>query len=164
MLFRSIWLQASNFKSADLTSAKSEMPVHLMLSVANIPWIGRSFNGHLGYLWLGGERIGLGTYTGSSVHLQDEDAEEEALEEAVEDPKDLVLVVNKGNYHIVVMAKAVRPVPLIAPSSGTMVRHMYEDLEARVSIEVYKDGAIYYEGSANYAGLERCGDYKKLFE
>ncbi len=150
-----IWIQASAFESQD----HPELPVHLLLSVANIPWMKRSFNGHLGYLWLGDERIPFGTYCGSKVHLSTEEGD---MHQSTDVNQPLTLVVNKGDYHIVVIAKPVKPVPLIAPSAGKMIRHMLEDLEAEIFIEVFKNGEAYYSGLARFAGLESCGEYTNL--
>lgn len=146
-----IWLQASQFKATEDILEDSgqrpepQGPVHLMLSVANIPWIGRHFVGHLGYLWLGDLRIGLGTYRGSQVTI-------DVLEDG-----GVQLVANSGLYHIVITATPRQTVNLIAPSAGAMVRYMEESLGAQVVLEVYRDGELIYEGTSQFAGYERCG-------
>jgi tocopherol cyclase len=135
-----VWIEASQFNRDD---------VRLMLSIANIPWLGRSFNGHLGYVWLGDERIGLGTYRLSHYTLSVEE-------------HGVVIAVNKGDYHIVIEATKRHPVPLVAPSLGDMTRDMEEDLNALVYLSVYKHGELVYEGSSEYAGFETCGEVEEL--
>lgn len=135
-----IWLEASSFEEDD---------VHMMLSIANIPWIGKSFNGHLGYVWLGNIKIGLGTYRNSYFTLD----EEGDL---------LTITVGKGKYHIVITAKQRMPIDLIAPSLGNMTRHMKEDLNGLITLEVYHDSVLIYQGASEFAGIERCGDIKAL--
>lgn len=135
-----IWLEASSFEEED---------VHMMLSIANIPWLGQSFNGHLGYVWLGDTKIGLGTYRNSYFTL-DEDADL------------LTITVGKGKYHIVITAKQRMPIDLIAPSLGNMTRQMKEDLNGIITLAVYMNGDLIYQGTSEFAGIERCGDIKEL--
>ncbi|MCK8059353.1 MULTISPECIES: tocopherol cyclase family protein [unclassified Fusibacter] len=135
-----IWLEAGAFE---------EENVHLMFSVANIPWIGKAFNGHLGYVWLGETRIGLGTYRNSHYSLEEDDDK-------------IILAVAKGKYHIVITAQQRTPIDLVAPSLGNMTRKMKEDLNGLVSLEVYKDSELVYKGTSEYAGIERCGDIDRL--
>lgn len=138
-----IWLQANAFKSVDF----DQREVSLMLSVAKIPWMGRHFIGHLGFIWLDERRIGLGTYYGSQVSVNFDDPQGQEVE----------LVVNHGNYHIVITAQARKPVSLIAPSFGEMVRYIDEDLDALITLEVYFEGQMIYSGESGFGGYERCG-------
>lgn len=143
-----IWLQASGFETSNPGPLdEPQKPLHLMFSLANIPWLGNSFNGHLGYVWWGDLKIGIGTYRGSKVDF---------------DPQTMQIVIRKGPYHIVISPKAIRPIPLIAPSLGTMTRHMLEDLEAQIHLEIYREDQLIYSGHAEFAGFERCGAYEKL--
>lgn len=134
-----VWLQGSHF----------EEDVHVMLSIANVPWMKSSFNGHLGYVFIKGQHIKLGTYAFSTYTLDDEEGV-------------LVITVNKGPYHIVIIATQIGPIQLIAPVKGVMSREILEDLKGEISLEVYEDGDLIFEGKSKYCGIEKCGEIKTL--
>ncbi len=57
-----VWMQTNHFDTADRVS--------LLASVAHIPWLGSSFIGFLGGLWLDGRLFRFATYTGAKKYLE----------------------------------------------------------------------------------------------
>jgi hypothetical protein len=138
-----IWTQSNTFDDGSNTS--------FMLSIANIPWIGRSFTGFLGFLWVNDKLYRFATYTGAKVTELKRD------EDKIE-----VLIKDKDFTIEFIGLKGMRG-ELLAPVAGDMSRTIHESIDAEIRV-ILKDkkGKILYDGTAKNAGLELVGDPKKL--
>jgi len=137
-----IWMQSNNFVSHDAS---------FMLSVANIPWLGRSFTGFLGFCYFNGNIHRFATYTGASLQVRHQG----------EDTLQIVISDRKLAYEI----NAIRNSSgmLKAPVKGLMDRRIPESIDARLKLIVRDNtGKIVFNDSTSIAGLEIVGDQQVL--
>lgn len=138
-----IWTQSNTFDDDSNTS--------FMLSIANIPWIGRSFTGFLGFLSVDNKLYRFATYTGAKI------TNLKRLDDRIE-----VIVKGKDFTIEFIGLKGMRG-ELLAPIAGDMSRTIHESIDAEISV-ILRDrkGDVLYQGSAKNAGLELVGDPQKL--
>ncbi len=137
-----IWMQSNHFSDANSS---------FMLSIANIPWLGKSFNGFLGFLYHNGKTYHYATYRRTKLHL-----------EVTENNMVNIRIENKKNT-ILIQAKSKNTGLLKAPVEGSMDRRIAESIDANLNITLLdKKGKIIFTDSTNITGLEMVGDYKKL--
>jgi len=137
-----VWLQSNNFNS-DKTS--------FMLSVANIPWLGRSFTGFLGFFLHNGTVQRFGTYTNANL----------VMEASISDTIIIIISDKKFNYHI--EAYRTQSGLLKAPVKGSMDRRIAESIDATLKLIVTdKKTNIIFEENTSIAGLEIVGNIRKL--
>ncbi len=125
-----------------------------MLSIARVPWLGRTMTGHLGFLYTKGKYHRFGTYLKSRVILQQKDAGVMAL---LIEAKDFSLEVRAelngtgGN--------------LQAPREGDMNRTIRERVDTPVTLKMRgPDGELLFKESGTQGGLEMAGDISGLFD
>ncbi len=134
-----IWTQSNTFDDGSNTS--------FMLSVANIPWLGSSFTGFLGFLWVNETLYRFATYTGAKI------AELNRNEDQIN-----VLIKEKDFSIEFIGLKGMRG-ELLAPVAGDMSRTIHESIDAEIRVILRnKKGTILYDGTAKNAGLELVGD------
>lgn len=132
-----IWMQTNRFETPGTS---------FMLSVADIPWIGKSFTGFLGFLLYKGQRYDLATYTGARI-LSVEDS-----------PGELSVRIGMGRRLLQVTGRKNRTGPLKAPLHGSMQRMIHESIDASIHLVLSdKEGNTLFEGSGQNAGLELVG-------
>ena len=137
-----IWLQGNCFEQKDAC---------IMLSVAKIPFLGRSFVGFICFANVDGKLYRFMTYTGAKLKYIE--LANDILETTVSDSK----------YEIIIRAKHTEGKLLIAPVKGSMERNIKESLDSVVEFELkHKNGATIYKGSSERAGLEVTGDIVNL--
>lgn len=137
-----IWMQSNNFVSHDAS---------FMLSVANIPWLGRSFTGFLGFCYFNGTIHRFATYTRATLEIGQQS--EDTLKILIRDRK------------LVYEISAVRSQAglLKAPVKGSMDRRIPESIDARLKLIVRDNtGKIVLNDSTSIAGLEIVGDQQIL--
>lgn len=138
-----IWLQSNHF---------TDQSTSLMLSVARIPWRGRSFTGFIAGLWHKGKLYRFATYTGAKInYIKSECAE-------------ISIRLSDGRYAIVVKAQQSDTGVLLSPVKGAMIVKLQESVNATASVMVYdakKDRQIFNE-NACCCGLEIAGNIKEL--
>ncbi|MDD2279337.1 MAG: tocopherol cyclase family protein [Bacteroidales bacterium] len=138
-----IWTQSNTFNDESNTS--------FMLSVANIPWLGKSFTGFLGFLYANGNIYKFGTYTGAKViklNWNDDNIE---------------ITIEAKDFTIEFIGLKGKRGELLAPVSGDMSRTIHESIDAVIRVILKdKNGKTLYDGSAINAGLELVGDPEKL--
>jgi hypothetical protein len=120
-----------------------------MLSVARIPWLGRSFTGHLAFLYVKGRYYRFATYTGSKFEL------------LVLDDTRLELVIRDRRYALTVEVRLNGDGgDLKAPVDGGMERSIRERVDARVEVVLtdLRTRTEIYRGTGNQCGLEITGD------
>jgi tocopherol cyclase len=138
-----IWMQSNHFVN--------QSGISFMLSVAKIPWLGRSFTGFLCVLLFNGKIIRLATYTGAklkNIHLD----------------REMVSVEIESREHIIIVkAKHAARGLLAAPVNGAMDRRIAESVDAIINLEMKdRTGKIIFSGTGNTAGLELVGDMAEL--
>jgi len=145
-----IWMQSNHFGAANTS---------FMLSVANVPWMGKSFPGFLGFFLHKGKRHLFATYNGAKISR-------------LENKGNLLyLTVKKNDLRIDIRGeqgatppgKKENPGALKAPQQGQMNRVIHENLSANLHIAVKnKNGNLLFEGTGRHAGLEMIGDMASL--
>jgi hypothetical protein len=110
----------------------------LMLSVADIPFLGMHFTGVIGIVQLSGKEYRLATYLGAKVkHIGDGE-----------------IVVKQGGYTLSAKRLDGGSMQLRAPVLGSMTRLIREAPSCRVHYCFVKDGEILLEKDADHAGFE----------
>ncbi len=137
-----IWGQSNHF---------DQPGVSLMLSVAVIPWLGRSFAGFIIGLLYEGKIYRFATYNRSNIErltVQDTSVD---------------LVVRNPGHRLRIRALRVEGGLFQAPTQIEMDRRIIETLNASLEISFEKlDGEVIYQGAGRHAGLETVGDLSKL--
>ena len=122
-----------------------------MLSVAVIPWIGRSFGGFIiGFLHEGVIHR-FATYNRGKIERL------AVSDQAVE------LVVKNPTHCLRIRALRVEGGLLQAPTLAAMDRRIVETLNARLDVRFEdREGRVIFEGPGQHAGLETVGDLESL--
>ncbi|MBN2049713.1 MAG: hypothetical protein JW760_04655 [Spirochaetales bacterium] len=130
-----IWLQCNNFENSPGTS--------FMLSLAKIPWLGKSFLGFLSFLYYQGRVYRFATYNGSRYS----DVRFDGL--------NLELTLSGGDGNLEVRALMSRAGELKAPSRGSMARRIKESIDSEVTLRfsATKEKEVFL-GPGRRAGLE----------
>ncbi len=138
-----IWAQTNNFPDPGTS---------FMMSIAKIPWIGKSFTGFLGFFLHRGRLYDFATYTGADVKLMEEKSES------------ILIRINAREFSLNVRAFRGEKGQLKAPVSGTMERVIHESIDSAILVELFdKRGRSVYSGQGHNAGLEIVGEVSMLF-
>jgi hypothetical protein len=132
-----IWTQSNNFP---------ERGDSFMLSIADIPWLGKRFTGFLCAARLRGNFIREATYTGARI---------EGLRL---DDHEIGLSIVRGSSTIEFLATRSRGGSLRAPVQGLLSRRIAESGDAKVALRWTRGDKLLFEGEAPQAGLEVVGD------
>ncbi len=139
-----IWMQSNNFDDKNSS---------FMLSIADIPWLGKSFTGFLGFFYHDNKIHHFSTYR--STKLQLENTGPNQLKIRIENRKNIFIIDARSNNTGI----------LKAPVEGAMDRRIPESIDAILKISMMdKKGTLIFMDSTNIAGLEMVGDYHKLQE
>lgn len=129
-----VWLQGNCFQG----------DAAFLFSLADIPWLGRSFRGFFAILWFHGELHRFATYTGARLARF---AEYGGGVEAV--------ITGRGGR----LEISATPGPggmLKAPKNGRMDRLIEESNDARIAVKLMDtSGAALFEGESRNAGMEK---------
>lgn len=137
-----IWMQSNHFNEENSS---------FMLSIADIPWLGKSFTGFLGFFYHNNEIHHFATYRNSELQLK------------IEDSNQIIVKIKNRKTTFIIEAKSNQTGMLKAPVAGAMDRRIPESIDARVKITMLnKDGEPIFTDSTNIAGLEMVGDYHNL--
>ena len=137
-----IWMQSNHFNDSNSS---------FMLSIADIPWLGKSFTGFLGFFYHDHQIYRFATYLRTKLQL--EIADSNGLKIKIENRKNTFLLNVKSNNAGL----------LKAPIKGSMDRRIPESIDATLKITMLDvKGHILFIDSTNVAGLEMVGDYQKL--
>jgi len=137
-----IWMQSNHFSSTNSS---------LMLSIADIPWMGKSFTGFLGFFYHDNKIHHFATYRHTKLQL-----------EAIDSNTLKIKIKNRKNTFIL-NARSNNSGMLKAPAEGSMDRRIPESIDAILNITMLdKKGNIVFTDSTNITGFEMVGDYKKL--
>lgn len=137
-----IWMQSNHFTNKDNS---------LMLSIATIPWLGKSFTGFLGFFYHNQQIVHFATYRSSKLYLETDSVNK--LKIRIKNKREtLILQVVSNNTGM-----------LKAPVSGMMDRRIPESIDATIRITMLdKNGQVVLTDSTNIAGLEMVGDFASM--
>lgn len=110
----------------------------IMLSVADIPFMGQSFLGCVGFLYLNGKEHRLATYLGVKVKKVSKEE----------------IVVEQGGLSLEVRLIRENPHPLKAPRQGSMDRQIHESPACTVFYRVCQGGTEIFSHYSENAGFE----------
>lgn len=137
-----IWMQSNNFYSGNSS---------FMLSIANIPWLGKSFTGFLGFFLHNGTIHRFATYTRAKLSMQ------------ISSNDTIHIQIKDKNYSYFIEAIRNNSGQLKAPVNGSMDRRIAESIDAQIKLTVYDNKAqLLYSDSSAISGLEIVGDTKLL--
>jgi tocopherol cyclase len=140
-----IWMQSNHFEREGIS---------LSVSIADIPWVGRSFSGFLGGFLLDGELHRFATYTGARV------SQPSLTDRAVQ------FTLADRSKRLTITAHRAQGFNLQAPTTSQMDRRIMESLSAAIDVVFErKDNGKWkqvFTGTGKYAGLEIVGDANSL--
>lgn len=141
-----IWIQSNHFTSNEQIS--------LMLSIADIPWLGNFFIGFLCIIWLNGTFYKFTTYTGSKIKTFNYENNR------------LHVVIENKKYRLELSTSQNKSGILKAPEIGKMNRTIKESLDAKIKLILHhkKRGKVLLEDSGKHAGFEMVGDINHLID
>lgn len=132
-----IWIQTNHFEKPGTS---------LMVSIASIPWLGRSFDGFLIGLWHDGKLFKFTTYTGARITTFHYDAEK------------LVIGVQSKHHRLEIETAYKKGAELRVPVVGEMQGRLSESLSAAVRVKLFElvsgQATGIFEGTGRHAGLE----------
>jgi hypothetical protein len=136
-----IWLQSNYFSQNN----------SIMLSVADVPWLGKSFTGFLGFLYFDQKTYRFATYGRAKLDLQIID--ENTFHVVIKDKKfTLILDAHKNTTGL-----------LKAPVEGAMDRRIPEGIDAHLKmILLDKNNNCIYSDSTEITGLEMVGNFSLM--
>jgi hypothetical protein len=139
-----IWIQSNNFSSANTS---------FMLSVANIPWMGKSFTGFLGFLLWDGNIKRFGTYTKASLEIEKLDSNM------------LKITIKDKDYTYTIETSRTNAGILKAPVEGAMDRRIAESIDARLDLKIFdQNSKLIFSDNTSITGLEIVGNMDMLIE
>lgn len=139
-----IWMQTNNFETPNTS---------FMLSIARIPWIGKSFTGFLGFLQTEGKRFDFTTYTGAKI--VDIKTESTSIDIAIQSKQ----------FRLAVESEKRTAGSLKAPQAGNMQRIIHESIDSNIHVTVTdRQNHILFQGIGRHGGLETVGDQKLLLQ
>ena len=137
-----IWIQSNNFNSAKTS---------FMLSVANIPWLGKSFTGFLGFFLHQNKVYRFATYTHAKLQMDTSDSDT------------MKIMISDKKYTYLIKTSRNNAGLLKAPVKGSMDRRISESIDAKLKLTVMdKNAQVIFEDSTSIAGLEIVGNMKEL--
>jgi tocopherol cyclase len=138
-----IWMQSNHFSISGIS---------LKVSIARIPWLGRSFTGFIAGVLCGGKLYEFTTYNSSKL---------KKLEVSL---NDLAIQIENKKYSLNIMARRENATLLASPVSGEMSGHISESMTSIVEITLsdIKSAKIIYTGRGANTALEVAGDVDLL--
>lgn len=129
-----IWIQCNNFKNKNAS---------VFCSVAEIPFINKSFSGYICNLVIDHDEYRFATYNNSKYTI-----------ERITD-EEIALSFESRKARLKIEANLTNTGELIAPQQGRMEKVIKEGLSGHVKIHLYnKQNGITYEDAGNMAGIE----------
>jgi tocopherol cyclase len=132
-----IWIQTNHFDNPGTS---------LMVSIARIPWIGKSFDGFLIGLLHEGRLYKFTTYTGARIIV------------FRYDQKNLTVHVESKSYRLEIDVSYQQGAELKTPVMGEMQGRLSESLTAQTAIKLYRRAgdanSLIFSGTGRHTGLE----------
>ncbi|MBN2510558.1 MAG: hypothetical protein JXB03_09780 [Spirochaetales bacterium] len=129
-----IWMQSNHFGARNAS---------FMLSVARVPWRGKSFTGFLGFLYMDGTTIPIATWKSHSLTLG-----------AFDELKAEIDIRLGRHESMKVRAVSKKAAPLNAPRTGTMDRIIKESVMSEIEILYFRKDRTTERLFTDLAGLE----------
>ncbi len=138
-----IWMQTNHFTTAGIS---------LKSSVANIPWIGKSFVGFITGIWLHDRLFQFTTYNGS------------ILRKSTVDGQKIELVIENSKYRIEILAYRDKATVLASPIKGLMEGRIEESMTSHVEVALFdrKLQRTLLSDTGRNAGLEVAGKIEEI--
>ncbi len=136
-----IWMQSNHFNTKNTS---------LMLSVANIPWLGSSFIGFIAGLWYKEKLYKFATYTGAKQQGTKIEGDQ------------CTIVLGTRKLKLTVTAHKGASTELIHPIQGQMKGKINESLTAKLDVLLEENGALIFKETGRNAGLEIAGKVEEL--
>lgn len=130
---RYIWIQGNHF---------STNSTNLMVSVADIPFLGLAFEGIIAQLEIAGKVYRIASYLGARRG------------KLLVTKQGFNLEIFQGKLRLFVEAKMDDTGLLKAPHMGSMLNTIKEGLGGKVTVRLSKAGEIIWEDTSNYCGIE----------
>jgi tocopherol cyclase len=136
-----IWLQTNHFEQQGSS---------LMVSIANVPWMGNSFDGFIIGFWYNTHLYRFTTYTGARITGIQYDKE------------NLVLYVQSNKYRLEIKVSYIKGAELLTPVLGDMRGRLSESLSASTHLKLFRldkeSDILMFEGTGRHTGLEIEGE------
>ena len=110
----------------------------LMLSVADIPFLGVHFTGVIGVVLLNGKEYRIATYLGAKIKQVDKDT----------------VVVEQGNFQLTAKLIKKNAQPLAAPTNGDMCRTIHESTSCKAYYRFCHKNKVFFEFTTDKASFE----------
>jgi hypothetical protein len=137
-----IWMQSNQFKNSNSS---------FMLSVANVPWLRKSFTGFLGFFLHDSTLFRFATYTHAKLSI-----EKSGLNMTK------IIIKDKKNTYLIEASRNKSGL-LKAPVKGSMDRRIPESIDAIIKLTVLnRKEKIIFCDSSSISGLEMVGDQEIL--
>lgn len=138
------WMQTNHF---------SEKGISLKASVAKIPWLGSSFVGFIGGVWLHDRLIEFTTY--NFTKLRKSYADEDKVE----------IVLENGKHLLEILAHRDHATSLASPILGFMDGRIEESMTSTVDVRLFdkRNKKVLLEDTGRNAGLEVAGKIEEIF-
>jgi tocopherol cyclase len=144
-----IWMQTNHFENPGTS---------FMMSIARIPWIGKTFTGFLGYLLHDGKLFSFATYTGARV--TNLSYTEKSISLTVTG-KQFIMEVQASKPDSYVQSKGLGG--LKAPVLGNMNRVIHESVDSTIVVKAKdRSGNLIFSGTGRNAGFEMVGNLELL--
>ena len=142
-----VWMQTNHFE---------EEGASLMASIANIPWLGSSFDGFIGGLLYNGKIFRFTNYTGAKI------TKFQMLEDKI------IVHFEDKKYRLELEASKTSGVDLPSPMEGSMTGRVLESITSKIHVRLFKlhknAEKIIFEGTGRNAGLDIGGHVEELKE
>ncbi|MCB0855377.1 MAG: hypothetical protein KDD63_24305, partial [Bacteroidetes bacterium] len=138
------WMQTNHF---------SEKGISLKASVAKIPWLGSSFVGFIGGLWLYDRLIEFTTYNFTK------------LKKSYANEKKVEIVMENRNFLLEIMAHRDTATTLASPIQGFMDGRIEESMTSTIDVRLFdkRNKKVLLEDTGRNAGLEVAGKIEEIF-
>ncbi|MBN2662191.1 MAG: hypothetical protein JXR68_00960, partial [Bacteroidales bacterium] len=138
-----IWMQTNHF---------SKSGISLKTSVANIPWLGKSFVGFIAGIYFDKKLIEFTTYNGSR------------LVKSCADEKIVEVILENKKYQLQIKAQRNHATELAAPIQGFMDGRISESMTSEVNVKLIdnKNNKILFDDLGRNLALEVAGNITEI--
>ena len=124
-----MWIHSNDFNNEKIS---------VMVSIADIPFLGREFKGCIAVVYYKGKEYRLATYNGVRILEYNKNG----------------LVIKKGKYKLEIEIKENNPQELLAPSNGAMSRIICENISGVAKFKFYENKKILFDLESNNTSFE----------
>jgi tocopherol cyclase len=138
-----IWMQSNHFSQANIS---------VKASVANIPWLGKSFVGFIAGVWVEDRFIQFTTYNGSK------------LSKTFADKVKVEIILENKKYRLEILAHREKSTQLASPILGFMDGRIEESMTSEIEVKLFdkKNNKLLLSDKGRNAGLEVAGNVEEI--